>query len=204
MRGKMEKQYENAPFIKRAIAFVIDAAMAFLPALVVYIIFTGGFKGYTPLYYPAPIIGAVSMVDLPVQVNEKVSNVTTDEGGTISTTNYSMVATGSRMLSVVVIIVYVGYGTFCTLVYDGKTIGKKLMKLRVVPENETEMTKAFLLRELLGKVVVNSTVIVPVVSVFMAMFGKDKKTVHDYIGKTRVVTENSMIKNEKLIMEEGI
>lgn len=185
----MDKEYVNAPFVKRGIAFIIDAAMAFLPALVVYILFTGGFKGYTPLYYPAPLIGAVSMVDLPVEVNEKVSNVTTEQGGTISTTNYSMVATGSRMLSVVVIIMYVGYGTFCTLVYDGKTIGKKLMKLKVIPENDGEMTKAFLLRELLGKVVVNSTVIVPVVSVFIVLLGKNKKAVHDYIGKTRVVAE---------------
>lgn len=185
----MEKEYVNAPFVKRGIAFVIDAAMAFLPALVVYIIFTGGFKGYTPLYYPAPLIGAVSMVDLPVEVNEKVSHVTTDEGGTISTTNYSMVATGSRLLSVVVIVVYIGYGTFCTIVYDGKTIGKKLMKLKVVPDSNEKMTKSFLLRELLGKVVVNSTVIVPVVSVFLVLFGKDKRAVHDYIGKTRVIID---------------
>lgn len=189
MRGRMDKKYVNAPFVKRGIAFVIDAAMAFLPALVVYILFTGGFKGYTPLYYPAPLIGAVSMVDLPVAVNEKVSNVTTEEGGTISKTNYSMTATGSRLLSVVVIVMYVGYGTFCTVVYDGKTIGKKLMKLRVVPEDDGRMTKAFLLRELLGKVVVNSTVIVPVVSAFMAAFAKDKKTIHDYIGKTRVIMD---------------
>lgn len=188
-RGNMDKEYINAPFVKRGIAFVIDAAMAFLPALVVYIIFTGAFLGYTPLYYPAPLIGAVSMVDLPVKVNDKVSNVTTDEGGTVSRTNYSMVATGSRMLSVVVIIMYVGYGTFCTIVYDGKTIGKKLMKLKVIPENDDKMSKAFLLRELLGKVVVNSTVIVPVISVFLVLFGKEKKAVHDYIGKTKVVIE---------------
>ncbi len=185
----MNKEYVNAPFFRRGIAFVIDAAMAFLPALVVYILFTGGYKGLAPVYYPAPIIGAVSMVDLPVEVNEKVSHVTTDEGGTISTTNYSMTATGARLLSVVVIVMYVGYGTFCTIVYDGKTIGKKFMKIKVVSENEEKMTKSFLLRELLGKVVVNSTVVVPAVSVFMAAFGKDKKTVHDYIGKTRVVME---------------
>lgn len=185
----MDKEYVNAPFVKRGIAFVIDAAMAFLPALVVYILFTGGFKGYTPLYYPAPLIGAVSMVDLPVVVNEKVSNVTTDEGGTISRTNYSMAATGSRMLSVAVIIMYVGYGTFCTVVYDGKTIGKKLMKLKVIPEDDGKMTKAFLLRELLGKVVVNSTVVVPAVSLIMVLFSGNKKAVHDYIGKTRVVME---------------
>jgi uncharacterized RDD family membrane protein YckC len=185
----MDNKYVNAPFIKRAVAFVIDAVMAFLPALVVYIVFTGGYSGHTPLYYPAPVIGVVSMVDLPPAVNEKVSTVTTDEGGVVTTTNYSMTATAARLLSVVVIIAYVGYGTFCTIVYDGKTIGKKLMKLKVIPEDEEKMTKAFLLRELLGKVVINSTVIVPIISVFMALFGKNKKTVHDYIGKTRVVVD---------------
>lgn len=185
----MQRENVDASFIKRGMAFVIDAVMAFLPALAVYIIFTGSYSGYTPLFYPAPVIGAVSMVDLPVVVNEKVSNVTSDEGGVISDTNYSMPATGARMLSVFVIIVYVGYGTFCTVVYDGKTIGKKLMRLRVVPEGETKASKAYLMRELVGKVLVNSTIIVPVISVFMVLFAPGKKAVHDYIGRTRVIAE---------------
>ena len=185
----MEKEYVSASFIKRGFAFVIDAVVAFLPALVMYLIFTGTYSGYTPLYYPAPVIGAVSMVDLPVVVNEKVSMVKSDEGGIVSETNYSMPATGSRMLSVLVIIMYVGYGTFCTLMYDGKTVGKKLMKLRVIPEDDEAPLKSYLLREVLGKVIINSTVIIPVVSLFMAMFAPNKKTVHDYIGKTRVISE---------------
>lgn len=185
----MEKEYQNASFIKRGIAFVIDAVMAFVPALVVYIFFTGTYSGYTPLYYPAPLVGAVSMIDLPVVVNERVSNVTSDEGGIISTTNYSMPATASRMLSVFVILIYLGYSAFCTVLYDGRTIGKKFMKLKVIPEDGANPTKAYLLRELLGKVVINSTIIVPVVSLVMALVTPKKKTIHDYIGKTRVVSE---------------
>ncbi|MFQ9932880.1 MAG: RDD family protein [Lachnospiraceae bacterium] len=185
----MEKEYVNAPFVKRGLAFVIDAVVAFLPALVVYFIFTGTYSGLTPLYYPAPVIGAVSMIDLPVAVNEKVSTVTSDEGGIISETNYSIPATGSRMLSVFVIIFYVGYSTFCTALYDGRTVGKKLMRLRVIPEDGEKPLKAYLLRELLGKVIINSTIIVPVISLFMALFAPKRKTVHDYIGRTRVVAE---------------
>ncbi len=185
----MKDEYVNAPFIKRGFAFVIDAIMAFLPALAIYLIFTGTYAGLTPLYYPAPLIGAVSMVDLPVVVNDKVSIVTTDEGGIITDSNYSMPATASRMASVLVILMYVGYGTFCTVLYDGKTVGKKLMRLKVIPEGEEKPTKAYLMRELLGKVVVNSTIIIPVISLFMAMFAPKKKTIHDYIGKTRVISE---------------
>lgn len=185
----MEKEHKNASFIKRGIAFVIDALMAFLPALIVYILFTGTYSGYTPLFYPTPLIGAVSMVDLPVVVNEKVSHVTSDEGGTISNTNYSMPATASRMLSVAVIIIYVGYSAFCTAMYDGRTIGKKFMRLRVIPEDDEKPLKAYLLRELLGKVVINSTIIVPVISIVMAAVAPKRKTIHDYIGKTRVISE---------------
>lgn len=185
----MEKEYVNAPFIKRGIAFVIDGVMAFLPVLVVYLIFTGTYSGYTPLFYPTPIIGAVSMIDLPIVVNKSVSTVTDDDGAVISDTNYSMVATGSRMLSVAVIIMYIIYGTFCTVMYDGKTIGKKLMGLRVIPEDGEKPVKAYVLREAVGKVIINSTIIIPVISLVMAIFAPNKKTIHDMIGKTRVVVE---------------
>lgn len=186
---EVNKEYDKAPFIKRGFAFIIDAVMAFLPALVVYFIFTGTFTGYTPLYYPAPVIGAVSMIELPAVVNEKVSTVETDKGGVVTNNNYSMVATGSRMLSVFVIIFYIGYGTFCTLVYDGKTIGKKLMKLRVVSDGNENVTKAYIMREVLGKVIINSTVVVPVISIIMVLFMPRGKAVHDIIGKTRVISE---------------
>ena len=183
----MEKEYINAPVIKRGVAFVIDALMAFLPALVMYLVFTGTYQGLAPLYYPAPVIGAVSMIDLPPAVNEEISIVESDEGGVISTTNYSMTATLCRALSVVVIVFYVGYSAFCTILYDGKTIGKKLMGLKVVTDGETKLTKALVLREVLGKIVLNTTVIVPVISLVMAVVAPKKKTIHDYIGKTRVV-----------------
>lgn len=184
-----EKEYVKASFIKRGFAFIIDAVMAFLPALVVYFIFTGTYSGYTPLYYPAPVIGAVSMVDLPLVVNERVSKVETENGGVITNNNYSMVATGSRMLSVFVIVFYIGYGTFCTIVYDGKTIGKKLMRLRVVADGEANVTKAYIMREVLGKVIINSTVVVPVISAVMVLVVPKGKAVHDIIGKTRVISE---------------
>lgn len=183
----MDKEYVNAPIIKRGVAFVIDALMAFLPALVMYIVFTGSYHGLAPLYYPAPVIGGISMIDLPPAVNEEISLVESDDGGVISTTNYSMTATLCRALSVVVIIFYVGYSAFCTILYDGKTIGKKLMGLKVVTDGDVKLTKALVFREVVGKILLNSTVVVPVISLVMAVVAPKKKTIHDYIGKTRVV-----------------
>lgn len=183
----MEKQYVNAPVIRRGIAFIIDAVVAFIPALVMYIIFAGGYDGYAPVYYPAPVIGVVSMVDLPVEVNDEISLVESEDGGVISTSNHSMSATFFRLLSIVVLVFYVGYATLCTYLYDGRTIGKKLMGLRVVTDGEGNLTKAIIFREAIGKILVNSTVIVPVISLVMAIAAPKKKTIHDYIGKTRVI-----------------
>ncbi len=179
----------KAPAYKRAIAFLIDAVMAFLPALVMYIIFTGAYTGYTPAFYPAPIIGAVSMIDLPIEVNDSVNTIKTDLGGTTTQHNVSLYATGMRALSVLVIVMYMGYAAFCTILYDGRTIGKKFMKIRVVSDDGKNFNKSILLRELLGKVLINSTVIVPVISIITILVTKDGKAIHDYIGKTRVIED---------------
>lgn len=185
----MEKEYINASLVKRGVAYIIDIIVAFAPALVVYIIFTGTYSGLTPLYYPAPVVGAVSMADLPVAVDERVSTVTTDDGGIVTTHNYSTSATAARMLSVAVIIMYVGYSAFCTVMYDGKTVGKKFMHIKTVSTGDYGFTKAMLFREIIGKIIINSTVIVPVLSIFTILFTKERKAIHDFIGKTRVVED---------------
>ncbi len=186
---KEQKIKFKAPAYKRGIAFLVDAIIAFLPALVMYIIFTGTYTGYTPAFYPAPVIGAVSMIDLPVEVNDSVNTIKTDLGGVSTGHNVSLYATGMRALSVLMIVFYVGYAAFCTVMYDGRTIGKKFMGIRVIPEDGESFNKAILLRELLGKVVINSTVIVPVISIIIMLITKDGKAIHDYIGKTRVVED---------------
>ena len=182
------REYSDAPFVKRGIAYVIDAIIAVMPAIVMYVIFAGEIRTLAPVYYPAPVIGAVSMVDLPVEVNKSVSIVKDDEG-IITTSNHTMTADAMRALSVLVIVFYVGYSAFCTALYDGRTVGKKIMHLRVVTDRETKPLKAYLLREILGKIIINSTVIIPVISVVMAIIMPKKKTIHDFIGGTRVIEE---------------
>lgn len=186
---EVTKEYYNAPFVKRGVAFLIDGFVAFLPALVMYIIITGGFTGYTPAFYPAPIFGAVSMVDLPIATNDKLNIMETDQGGTTEYHNVSLYATGARALSVFVILFYVGYQAFALVVYEGKTVGKKLMGIKVIKEDGNKIDKGYLIREVGGKVLLNSTIIVPVISVITILVTPKRKAIHDMISGTRVVLD---------------
>ena len=183
----------KAPVLKRIAAFLIDAVVAFIPVLVMYLAFTGSYVGWTPIWYESPAIAAVSMIDLPEEVNEKLNTFDNEDGGTYQEYNVSFGASVCRFLSVFVIVFYVFYSTFCAYIFDGKTVGKKIMGLRMIlrdpgEEPEEEDMNIFK-REVLGKVLLNSIPIFPVISFFTMLFTKDRLTLHDMIGKTIVVRE---------------
>ena len=79
----------SAPILKRVAAFLIDAVAAFIPALAMYIIFTGGYTGWTPIWYESPVIAAVTMIDLPPQVNESLNTFDNGDGSTHTEYNVS-------------------------------------------------------------------------------------------------------------------
>ncbi|MFE8698210.1 RDD family protein [Cytobacillus sp. FJAT-53684] len=86
-------------------------------------------------------------------------------------------------------IIYTLYLTFIPLLWSGYVIGKRILKIKVKRINESELTfKNMFLREVVGKfLVMNLTFgISAIVSVFMVVFRKDKRTVHDLIGGTYV------------------
>jgi hypothetical protein len=200
MSEEMTQKTNSAPIVKRIVAFCMDAVVAFIPAFVMYIIFTGSYAGKTPIWYESPIIAAVSMYDLPGEVNEKLN---TFEDTTQTYYNVSLGATACRAASWLSIGIYVFYSTFCVFVFDGQTVGKRLMHLRVVirdtePEPEEEEAKKewakknvkkLVIREVAGKVVLNSIPVFPVISVFTMLFTKERLTLHDMMGKTRVIEE---------------
>lgn len=193
----------KAPVLKRIAAFLIDAVVAFIPVLVMYLVFTGSYVGWTPIWYESPAIAAVSMIDLPEEVNEKLNTFDNEDGGTYQEYNVSFGASVCRFLSVFVIVFYVFYSTFCAYIFDGKTVGKKIMGLRMIlrdpgeePEEEEKKKEwqkkndmNIFKREVLGKVLLNSILIFPVISFFTMLFTKDRLTLHDMIGKTIVVRE---------------
>lgn len=190
----MSKQsHTPAPLYKRLIAFILDALVASLPLVVMLYLFTPSMMTPAPILYPAPVAGAVTVIDLPIQVNHYMNEQVPggDKYEDTQLRNVSFGATAGRVMSVFVILFYLGYAAVCTAMYDGHTVGKYVMGLTVVRRTPGSITKAILLRELLGKVVLNSTGIVPVISVFTMIFTKKHLAVHDYIGSTEVVLVNS-------------
>ena len=64
------------------------------------------------------------------------------------------------------------------------------MHLKVVPEDENrKFGITILLREGVGKILLNSIPIIPVISIFTILFTPSHKAIHDYIGKTRVLEQ---------------
>ncbi len=198
----------SAPAHKRIGAFLIDIVVAIIPALTMYLVFAGSFKTWAPIYYESPIIGAISMYDLPIEVHEAVNTIKHPDGTSHQEYNVSFGATVCRVMSVFSICFYVFYSTFCAYIFDGKTVGKKIMNLRMVVPMDTEAPEEeeakkeyekkvnirIFKREVLGKVILNSIPIFPIISVFTMLFTKERKTIHDMLGKTRVVEELVIVK----------
>lgn len=192
----------NANLFKRGIAYILDCIISVFPALVVMFIFTGNLWHNSIPLTPFPVTGAVVLaLDLPADVNRALN---TEDGIYLFHSkeqnddnlvkakreeyNVSLTATACRMLSVLCVLFYAGYTTLCTVLYDGKTIGKKLMGIRVVPrESVPKPWKPLLLREGLGKAVLNSLGIPVLISIITVLVTKEHLALHDMIGKTKVI-----------------
>jgi len=191
----------SANILKRFVAFIMDGIIAFLPAFIMIFIFTGNVTHKAPLFYPCPLIGGTTLaITLPVEVNDALntengiylfngnSSDQSTQGVQRNYYNVSFWATSLRIISVLCVVFYIGYAAFCTVLYDGKTVGKKLMGIRVIHlDKQQKLTKALIIREVIGKIVVNSIPIVPVISIFTILFTPKHQAIHDIIAKTQAV-----------------
>lgn len=193
---------ENVPAnpVKRAVAFLMDMIVAYIPALAFLIFFASTPVTNAPAFYACPIIGSLSLFQIPGEVDTYMNNLVDASDSTTTAQlkekqdsavrNVSFLATSCRILSIFVILFYVGYGACCTYLFDGITVGKYFMHLKVVPEDENrKFGITILLREGLGKILLNSIPIIPIISVFTILFTPSHKAIHDYIGKTRVLEQ---------------
>lgn len=193
---------ENVPAnpIKRTIAFLMDMVVAYIPALAFLIFFASTPVTNAPAFYACPIIGSLSLIQIPGEVDTYMNNLVDASENTTpsqlkekqenSVRNVSFLATSCRILSVFVILFYVGYAACCTYLFDGITVGKYFMHLKVVPEDKNrKFGITILLREGLGKILLNSIPIIPVISVFTILLTPSHKAIHDYIGKTKVLEQ---------------
>ncbi|WP_253702031.1 RDD family protein [Bacillus sp. FJAT-27445] len=86
-------------------------------------------------------------------------------------------------------VVYTGYLTLLPLIWSGYVVGKRVLKIKVKRLDDKPLTfKNMILREIVGKFAVAYITfgISSIVSIFMVLFRKDKRAVHDFIGGTYV------------------
>lgn len=184
------EQFSPAPLHKRLLAFLLDALIASIPAMILTYIFTEGIKILLFFLYPAPILGTTSIITLPLEANAYMNSLV--PSGSFAATelrNVSMIATLARVGSVIAVLFYVAYSAVATIFYDGQTLGKYVFKLTVVRRNEGSFKTAAILREVLGKIVLNSTIIIPIISMITMLVTKNHLAIHDFIGQTRVISD---------------
>lgn len=127
--------------------------------------------------------------------------------------NYD-VSKSAYLTDIINICIYLGYFVIMPLFTNGQTLGKKLMKLKIVKDNDSKLTaNSLLIRGLLLYGIANSIInltlllvtskgiylqasgyvsmlytIVIIITFFMALMRKDGRGIPDLLAKTKVVT----------------
>jgi len=214
-KEKKEKRKRKAVFIERLLAFLIDTAIVSIVCSMIALPFINS-NNLTELQDEQnKIMTEVQEIysDSNLKRDEVVDKVMskTNDLGTVM---YEL-SRAEGVASLIIIIAELLYFVVFQLYNNGQTLGKKLLKIRVVSTNDNQLTsnqllfRAFIINSILYNIIefafmifANKYVYLPTVLVFnfiqnililicgfMVMFRKDGKGLHDVICKTEVIKE---------------
>ncbi len=208
---KNRKKCEKALFIQRIIAFFIDVILvAFVSSLVIF-----------------PFTDSESLEKLTNQ-NSTIANQYLSQEIDVNTyMNQSMdisyeIAKQSGLGTIITLIIYILYYVVFQFYNKGKTVGKQIMKIRIVSTEEGELTlnqllfRAFVINSILANTIIllftifgSKNVYSLSVTIFMAIqyvlmitsaimigYRKDGRGIHDLIAHTEVLQNE--VKERKL------
>lgn len=201
-KEKEQKREVKAFFVQRLLAFILDVFIVSLIAALISI----------------PFVDVENYLDLTNQSFELDNKVKNEEINIETYNlqqadlSYS-IARNNGFLSIVTIIVEILYFVVYQIYKDGQTLGKKLLKIRVKSDNGELIMNQMIIRSLIANFILLHIIsfalmtfgsknvyssclsiftslqyIVVVISLFMVMYGKDGRAIHDKIAHTKVIT----------------
>lgn len=196
---------------RRLCGYFIDAVIAIMPALITCFIIgrTLALPFLLFLTAPSPVAGASVYMGYSAFTEYSASGVVTYVTKEDGTKADNEIYTGSgtetgvqgywtddkkpgptiSILAGVSLIFYLFYSLVCTLIFKGQTAGKKLMGIKIRRSNaEPAAIGVIFAREFLGKIVINSVPIIPLISFFTILFTEEHKALHDMLAGT-IVTD---------------
>lgn len=193
-----------AQFNKRFFAYIIDIFIVLVIANLITMFIPISEK--TQDYYKELQTTQKKMYDKEIDVKEYTDIVLED--------NYN-ISKGTVLISLTSIIIYILYFVVYQVYNNGQTVGKKLMKIKVksitdeslsintmlfraliiygIAANIINLILILLLKKALYLSISNTISIIQslivIISVFMILFSKQKRGIHDIITKTEVVNK---------------
>lgn len=193
-----------AQFNRRFFAYIIDIFIVLVIANLITIFIPISEK--TQDYYKELQTTQKKMYDKEIDVKEYTDIVLED--------NYN-ISKGTVLISLTSIIIYILYFVVYQVYNNGQTVGKKLMKIKVKSTTDeslsinTMLFRALIIYGIAANIInlililllkkelylsISNTIniiqsLIVIISVFMILFSKQKRGIHDIITKTEVVNK---------------
>lgn len=183
----MESLYSAAPIGKRVVAFIIDSIISLIPLILLSI--TGIVPKFVllaiiPMMIYNPIVPAFLIFSLSDSFHVEPGVVYSYSDPHINMTYIVLVLVGFIFSWL--------YGTLVMIIMKGRTIGMRLVGIRVVKKDGSVLKPLdTVVRQFIGKVLMAGLTwnISYIVSFFWAVFSKANNTIHDKLAGTMVVED---------------